>query len=98
MSNNDSLIFKIANLAWSASNRLLLFVPPAILIYLVFILGLNSSRGFDITDESFYVISASQPENILASTTQFGYYTGLLYLISGKNIAVFRILNPFLGL
>ena len=88
-----SLIFKIANLAWSATNRFLLFLPLAVLIYILFLLLLNSSRGFDITDESFYLISASQPENILASTTQFGYYTGLLYLLSGKNIAIFRIVG-----
>lgn len=89
-------LIKIANLVWSLTNRFLLFVPLAVLIYIFLLLLLNSSRGFDITDESFYVISASQPENILVSTTQFGYYTGLLYLLSGKNIAVFRIVGVLL--
>jgi len=87
------LFFKRAKSAWSFANRLLLLVPPAVLIYLFFILLLNSSRGFDITDESYYVLWASQPEHVLASTTQFGCYTGLLYQLSGKNIAVFRIMG-----
>jgi hypothetical protein len=89
-------LVKIANLAWSVINKFLLFVPLAVLIYIFLLLLLNSSRGFDITDESYYVISASQPGNILVSTTQFGYYTGLLYLLSGKNIAVFRIVGVLL--
>ena len=85
-----ALILKIADMAWSITNRMLLFVPLALLVYLFLLLVGNSSRGFDITDESYYVIWASQPETIFASTTQFGYYTRLLYLISGQNIAVFR--------
>ena len=87
------LLFERAKSVWSLTNKILLFVPPAVLVYLLFTLMLNSSRGFDITDESFYVLWASQPEHVLASTSQFGYYTRLLYLISGKSIAVFRILG-----
>jgi hypothetical protein len=86
-----TLSFDHTKSVWLLINKLLLFVPPAVLIYLFFTLVLNSWRGFDITDESFYLLWASQPEHVMASTTQFGHYTGLLYLLSGKNIALFRI-------
>ena len=48
---------------WLYINRFSLIVPSSILIYLTFILLLNASRGFGITDESFYLLSANQPEN-----------------------------------
>ncbi len=83
-------------LVWSFTNRFLRIVPIAVLGYLLFILIFNASHGFDITDESFYILWASQPEHVLASTTQFGYYTRLLYIISNESIATFRILGLLL--
>jgi hypothetical protein len=53
------------------------------------------SHGFDITDESFYLLWASQPDLVLASSTQFGFYTRWLYLLSGGNIALFRFVGFF---
>ena len=78
---------------WLYINRFSFFVPSSVLIYLFFTLLLNASRGFGITDESFYLLWASQPENVLASTSQFGYYTRWLYLLAGRDVAVFRILG-----
>ena len=78
---------------WLYINRFSFIVPSSILIFLFFTLLLNASRGFGITDESFYLLFTSQPENVLASATQFGYYTKWLYLLSGRDIAVFRILG-----
>ena len=80
-------------LVWSFTNHFLRIVPVAVLGYLLFILIFNASHGFDISDESFYVLWAGQPEHVLASATQFGYYTRLLYVLSGENIAVFRVLG-----
>lgn len=77
----------------SLLNRLLLFVPTAIFLFLCCLLIFNISRGFDITDESFSLLWASQPEHVQASATQFGYYTKFLYILSGQNIAVFRSLG-----
>jgi len=74
----------------SLLNKLLLFVPTVIFIFLFCLFIFNTSRGFDITDESFYLLWASQPEHVLASATQFGHYTRLLYVLSGENIALFR--------
>jgi len=97
MKMNNNRLFPVlmerTSLVWSFINHFLRIVPVAVLGYLLFILIFNASHGFDITDESFYVLWASQPEHVLASTTQFGYYTRLLYVLSGENIAIFRILG-----
>lgn len=61
----------------------------------LYLLISNISSGFDITDESYYILWADQPENILASTSQFGYYTSILYELSGNDIAIFRLLGLF---
>lgn len=58
---------------WLYINRFSFVVPSSVLIFLFFTLLLNASRGFDIADESYYLLWASQPENVLASATQFGY-------------------------
>ena len=70
-----------------------LLITLAGFIYIFFLLALNTGRGFDITDESFYILSASNPGDILASTTQFGYYTGILYSLADGNLVVFRLLG-----
>ena len=80
-------------LVWSFTNHFLRIVPVAALAYLLFILIFNASHGFDITDESFYVLWARQPEHVLGSFRQFGYYTKLLYVLSDENIAIFRIVG-----
>ena len=76
---------------WLYVYRVLIFLPLLIFIYLLYIITTNSSHGFDITDESFGLLGAIQPENVTASSSCFGYYTRLLYLLSGSNIAIFRI-------
>lgn len=76
---------------WLLFNQILSFLPAFILFPLLFLLFFYASSGFDITDESFYLLWASHPEEVLASVTQFGYYTGLLYSLSGEDITIFRI-------
>ncbi len=71
--------------------RVFLLVPPALFLYTLFLLAFNADRGFDITDESFYILWASNPGDVLASTTQFGHYTGILYGLANGNLAVFRL-------
>jgi hypothetical protein len=60
--------------------------------FLVFF-ALNSNRGFDITDESFYLLWAMQPENVSTSYHPFGFITKYIWLFSGENIGNFRILS-----
>jgi hypothetical protein len=68
-------------------------IQTGVLAFLVLIIIYFASHGFDITDDSFYLLWAANPELIKASATQFGYYTNLLYILSGENIAIFRILG-----
>ena len=65
----------------------------AIFIVSLYMLISNVSSGFDLTDGSVYVLWADQPENVHASTTLFGYYTHAIYLLTGKDIAAFRLLG-----
>ena len=56
---------------------------------LLFIWGRVDS-GFDITDESYYLLNASQPENLIGSVTNFGYLLKPLYLLVGEDVAFYR--------
>lgn len=72
-----------------ASNLLLMLLPFLCALIVFFILN-NADKGFDITDEAYYLISASQPSEISLSASQFGHYTGLLFSLVGKDIETFR--------
>lgn len=62
----------------------------AVLVFVVGILFFNLQRGFNFTDEAYYILWVEQPQNVQHSLTQFGYYLRLLYLLSGETIAGFR--------
>ena len=47
-------------------------------------------RGFDITDDSFYLLNARFPEAISQAVSHFFFYTHYLYAWSDFNIASFR--------
>jgi hypothetical protein len=53
----------------------------------------TASRGFDIWDEGFYLIMSRHPEDIGAFPGSYYYYTGLLFSLSGMDIATFRCLG-----
>jgi hypothetical protein len=55
------------------------------------ILVMNAGRGFDITDEGYYLLSASHPGDVLAPTNGFFFLpaAGLLDAVGG-DIAAFR--------
>ena len=77
-------------------NRLLLLVSSILFLYIGFLFLSNSSRGFDITDESYYILAAKYPEDIFSVLTHEGYYIGLLYWVSGYNLSYFRSLGILL--
>ena len=54
---------------------------------------LSSNRGFDITDESFYLMNFKFPLDITASYFFFGIAARPLYSLSGGNITIFRIMS-----
>lgn len=47
-------------------------------------------RGFDFTDEAYYVLSAWYPENNMSALTVFGNYLNLITQITGRNITYLR--------
>lgn len=53
----------------------------------------NVQRGFDLTDESFYIIWANQTNNISGSLSHFGYLTTFLYHLVGESIPHFRFVG-----
>jgi len=53
----------------------------------------TASRGFDIWDEGFYLIMSRHPEDIGAFPGSYYYYTGVLFSLSGMDIATFRCLG-----
>jgi hypothetical protein len=54
---------------------------------------LSVPRGFDLTDESFYLMSYAHPEDITAISTLFPLLIKPLYSLSGGNITALRALS-----
>ena len=54
---------------------------------------LNTDRGLDLTDESFGILNAAQPQHVSHALYPFGWVTGLLYALAGQSIAIFRLLG-----
>lgn len=79
----------------SKSIRILTFIlnlaTAGIFTFCFFLLALNSAKGLDITDRSYHILWAAQPENVTGAATHFGFVTGLLYGLVGENIAAFRL-------
>lgn len=74
-------------------SRLSILISSTIFGYIVFLLISNSSRGFDTSDDSYYILGALYPNEIFSVITHDSYYTGLLYWISGYNLSYFRSLG-----
>ncbi len=54
-------------------------------------LAINSGRGLDPSDESFYLLNAQHPDATVARQSDFGYYTHLLLRLSGDSLSWFRL-------
>jgi hypothetical protein len=65
-------------------------------MYILFILVSNVSRGFDITDESYYILAAQYQNEIFSTLKHDGYYTGVLFYLSGYNLSYFRLFGIFI--
>lgn len=68
-----------------------IFFVLTIFLYALIVLILNSDRGLDLEDESYYILVASFPSEIFSVITHEKYYTGLLFYLSGYNLFIFRI-------
>lgn len=73
------------------TNKLLLFVSFSIFAYIIFLLISNISSGFDITDESYYILAAQHQGEIFQVIRRAGYYTGVLYFLSDHNLSYHRL-------
>ncbi len=82
LSKNSKLIYKILNIS---------FMLALFGFFLFFVL--NANRGFDITDESYSILWAKQPENVSSWINPFGFITKYIWLFSGENIGFFRIFS-----
>jgi hypothetical protein len=70
----------------------LLAIPIALCAFAVARIAASFDRGFDLTDEGFYLMWARSPEDIVG-VRNFGHYTGLLFAVSGYSVAGFRWLG-----
>ncbi|MCX7890841.1 MAG: hypothetical protein N2544_00545 [Burkholderiales bacterium] len=50
-----------------------------------------SGRGFDVSDEGFYLLTSQFPEDIRASPNLAHYYTRVLYLLAGGSVPGMRL-------
>ena len=73
-----------------------LFAASALLPWTIILL--SSARGFDLTDESFYLLSYARPEDITTSFTLFGVVGKLIFELGGGTIAGLRALGAFIWL
>lgn len=62
-----------------------------VFVYILGVLVFNADRGFDVTDESYYILNSIYPFDIFSVVTHENYYTGLLFYLSGYNLAIFRV-------
>lgn len=75
------------------TNKLFFLIILGIFSYVLFFLLSNTSRGFDITDDSYYILSAQSQSDIFSTLLHEGYYTGILYFLSGYNLSYFRMIG-----
>lgn len=62
------------------------------------IILLASSRGFDLTDESFYLMNYAHPEDVAVTFSTFSVVGKLLYDLCGGNVAALRSLGALIWL
>lgn len=74
-------------------NQIVHFLPSCIVVTLFLF---HIDLGVDITDEGLYLLSAQHANKDLIGTSHFQHYTNLLWLLAGKNIALFRAYGLFL--
>ena len=67
------------------------FLVWTLLLYLFLIF--KSNFNFDLTDESYYVLSSSFPKKIKGAITHFGYLNNLVFSTLDFNVIAFRIVG-----
>lgn len=72
-------------------DKIYLYVIIGFFIYISGTLILNIDRGFDVTDESFYILNAMYPFDIFSTISHDMYYNHILFFLSGYNLSLFRL-------
>ena len=85
------MLRKLSNWLFQNSERLILLLMLCSVIYSFLLIAMNVDRGFDITDESSYILYALSPHEITGSVTSYGYLTGILLDFSNQSIARMRM-------
>lgn len=71
--------------------KIMIAVSGAILIYTILLLALNVNKGFDITDESYYILLAKYQSEVYSILRHNGYLTGRIYELFNYNLALYRL-------
>jgi hypothetical protein len=67
-----------------------------LLLVIISLFWIYKRHGFDLTDEAFYAISSTQPENINSNLTSFGYLTNYVIRFFNCDFHTTRIFGLFL--
>ena len=78
--------------ARSAVRFVLAAVPAAAVAAILFDVGSNLGRGYDVTDEGSYLNALANPDDIVVSATRYHYYTRTLFLLAGGSVYGLRLL------
>ncbi len=87
---NDKIIR--AGLIFNKLTNLLFFIPIVIWAFVFYCVP----RGFDITDNGYYLLNSARFEDVTYEIRLFGLFTRLLYFAAGGSIGIMRILGAAL--
>lgn len=71
--------------------RLIAWVPIVVFVFAGAVFIRYFDRGFDLTDESFYLLNAQDPFSLTLRLFDFGYYLRPLLNLVSKDIYLFRV-------
>jgi hypothetical protein len=77
---------------------IIVLIGVALMLITVVFLGWTSDRGFDITDEGYYLLSSQFPGEVKLFVTEAHDYASILYRLSFQNVVVLRLAGLSLNL
>jgi hypothetical protein len=63
---------------------------------IIFFLLLNTNKHFDFADEAFYILNVSNPTEIIATVTNFGFLNSFIFKDLNSSIVAYRIIGILL--
>ena len=77
---------------------IIVLIGIALMLITVVFLAWASDRGFDITDEGYYLLSSQFPGEVKLFVTEAHDYASILYRLSFQNVVVLRLAGLSLNL